>query len=191
MAPEIECERDHEESCCEQSPRYLTRRAIGAGLQVPDVLGIFARGIFVRRDFCRNRWGITRSLQVVGYSLILVEANETRISADKAFVEDASRQLVELVFFQRLQHAGADLGGDGNLLEGDLALLALLFQFFAKGRQTSLSLSLDCERNLTLLRSKIIGHSSGSRQQAEGVVNARSKDLVLLGMTKIFEMTKI
>lgn len=172
MAPEIECERDHEESCCEQSPGYLARRAIGAGLQVPDVLGIFARDIFVRRDFRRNRWGIAGRLEIISDCLIFIEANEARISADKSFVENASGQLVELVFFQRLQHAGTDFSGDGNLLECDLALLALLFQFFAKGRQTSLSLSLDGERNLTLLRSKIIGHSSASRQQTEGGVNA-------------------
>src|SRR5580698_1953694 len=117
MAPEIECNCDHEESCCERSPRYLSTRAVAARLQLPNVLRIFARGIFVRRNFCRNRWGIAGRLEIISDSLIFVEANKAGISTDKAFIEDAAGQLVELIFFQRLQQAGTDFGGDGNLLE--------------------------------------------------------------------------
>ena len=104
-------------------------------------------------DFSLRGRGVAGSQQVFGNGLIFVQANAAGIGADKALVEDASRQLVELIFFQGPQHARPDLGGVGNLLQCDLALFALLFQFFAKGRQTSLSLSLDGEQNLTLLRS--------------------------------------
>jgi len=68
-----------------------------------------------------------------------------------------------------LQHAGADLGGDGNLFQCDLALHALLFQLFAKGRQIGFSLSLGGEQNFTLLRSKIIGYSAYPDKLAEEV----------------------
>jgi hypothetical protein len=80
--------------------------------------------------------------------LIFVEANEAGISSDKASVEDAPRQLVEVILFQCLEHADSDLGGDGNLLQRDLALFALLFQFCTKGWQASLPLSPDGERIL-------------------------------------------
>ena len=100
--------------------------------------------------------GVAGSLQVVGNGLIFVEANAAGVGADEALVEDASGQLVELILFQRLQHAGPDLGGGGNLLQCDFALLALQFQFFAKGRQPNLSLSPDGERNFTLSRWKMI-----------------------------------
>jgi len=127
-------------------------------------LGIFAGSVFPRCDFRGNGRGVAGSFEVIGNGLIFVEANEAGIGADEALVEDAAGQLVEFIFFQGLQHAGADFGGDGDFLERDLALFALQFQFFAKGRQTSLPLSLDGERNFTLSKSKIIGHCSTIRQ---------------------------
>ena len=104
--------------------------------------------------------------QVVGNGLIFVEANATGIGADEALVEDAPRQLVELILFQRLQHARPDFGGAGNLLQRDFALFALQLQFFAKGRQPSLPLSPDGERNSTLSGSKIIDYSVGTEPRA-------------------------
>ena len=117
--------------------------------------------VFPRSGFCRNGRDVAGSLQVFGNGLIFVESNAARIGADEALVEDAPGQLVELIFFQGLQHARPDLGGDRNLLQCDLALFALQFQSFAKGRQTSLPLSPDGERNFTLSRSNIIDYSVG------------------------------
>ena len=59
--------------------------------------------------------------------LIFVEAYAAGVSADEAPIKDASRQLVELILLERLEKAGANFGGGGNLLESDVALLALLF----------------------------------------------------------------
>src|ERR1700723_3668 len=98
---------------------------------------------------------VAGGLQVVGNYLIFVEADAAGVSAHETLIKDASRQLIEFILFQRLQHAGANFGGGGNLLQRDVALFALLFQFFTKGRQPSLSLSLG-ERNFTLRRSKIV-----------------------------------
>jgi hypothetical protein len=76
-------------------------------------------------------------LQIVGDGLILIESNRAGVGADEAFVENAPGQLGELVFFERLKHARADLGRRRNLVESDFALLALKLQFFPEGWQVS------------------------------------------------------
>ncbi len=157
MVPEGECDRDDEEKRSEPAPGELADRRIGAGFAT-HVFFNFAGFIFTRFGFCGNGREVAGRLQVFGNGLIFVEANETRIGANEAFVENASGQLAEVILFQRLQHAGADFGGDGNLLQCDLAFLALLFQSFAKGRQSSLPLSPDGERNSTLSRNNIIDY---------------------------------
>ena len=135
---------------------------IGAGLQAADVLFIFARPFFMPCRFMPTGFGsggrgIAGGLQVFGDGLIFVEANAPRVGANESLIEDASGQLVELILLQRLQHAGADFGGDGNLLQRDFALLAFLSQLFAKGGQTSLlAFRSGANENFTLLRSKII-----------------------------------
>src|SRR6266853_6656403 len=101
------------------------------------------RSLTARCGFGGSGEGVAGCLQIVGNCLVFVEAKEAGIGADKALVEDATGQLVEFILLQRLKHADSDLGGDGNLLQGDVALFALLFQFLTKGRQTSLPLSPD------------------------------------------------
>ena len=175
-APEGECERDQEQDCGEQAPRQLARTVVGDGLEAADIFFIFARSALAGGDFRRHGRRVAGSLQILGNGLVFIEAEAAGIGADKALVEDASRQLVELIFLQRLQHAGADLSGAGNLLQGDLALFAFLFQFFAKGRQPSLSLSLDGERNFTLSRSGIIGVWSFPANLSADIENAKRQE---------------
>jgi hypothetical protein len=148
MAPKGESERDHQQKRGEQAPGQVASRGVGARFQAAEVLGIFARSVFAHCDFRGNGRGVAGSFEVLGNGLIFIEANEAGIGADKALIEDASGQLIEPILFQCLQHARADLGGAGNLLQCDLALLALQFQFFAKGRQTSLPLLLDANEIL-------------------------------------------
>src|SRR5208282_4215103 len=125
MVPERECERDDEKKRGEPTPGELADRSRVASFAT-CVFFDFAGFIFRRSGLCRKERGVTGSLQVFNNGLIFVEANETRIGADEAFVENAPGQLAEVILFQRLQHAGPDLGGEGNLLQCDLALLALL-----------------------------------------------------------------
>jgi len=55
-------------------------------------------------------------LQVVGDGLIFVQSYMTGVGSHETFVENAARQLVEVFFFQGLQHALSDFGGGGDLL---------------------------------------------------------------------------
>src|SRR5260370_3867278 len=170
MAPEGEGEGHDQENRREPAPGELAGSAAGAGFRAAKVCfirtAIFASIVFGRYDFGRSGRRVAGSFQVVRDGLIFVEAKATGIGADEALVEDAPRQLVELILFQRLQHARPDFGGTGNLLQRDLALLALQLQFFAKGRQPCLSLSPDGERNFTLSRRKIIDYSVGTELRA-------------------------
>src|SRR5271156_6994310 len=115
-APEDECERDQEQDSGEQTPGQLARRSVTSGFQAADaffILAILARFVFASYDFGPRRGGVAGSLQVFGDGLVFVEAHAAGVGADEALVENAAGQLVELVLFQRLQHASADLGGDG------------------------------------------------------------------------------
>src|SRR6266404_6939627 len=156
MAPERQRQRDYEQSSGEHAPGYLARRGVGASFQAADLvifIFIFAGYVFVRCIFTRSLStgcgfrrsgkGVAGSLQIIGNGLIFVQAKEAGIGTDKTFVEDATGQLVEFILLQRFKHADSDLGGDGNLLQCDVALFALQFQFLTKGRQTSLPLSPD------------------------------------------------
>ena len=49
--------------------------------------------------------------QVVGNRLIFIESDMTGVGAHKAFVENTARQLVEVFFFEGLQHPHSDFCG--------------------------------------------------------------------------------
>ena len=85
-----------------------------------------------------DRHGIARGLQIVGNGLIFIKADHARVGAHEAFVENPSGQLVKFFFFERLQHARADLRGRRDLFQRHVALFALELEFFAEGGQTSL-----------------------------------------------------
>lgn len=69
---------------------------------------------------------------IPGDRVFLVEAEILGVSADEAFVEDAAGELVEVLLFDGAEHAGADLGGVGNILELDALPLALFTEFVAE-----------------------------------------------------------
>src|SRR5438105_12301173 len=56
----------------------------------------------------------------------------TGVGANESLVEDAAGKLVEVIFFDGAEKAGADLGGDGDVFEGNLALLAFALQSCAE-----------------------------------------------------------
>ena len=69
---------------------------------------------------------------VPGDGFFLVEAEIFGVGANEAFVEDAARELVEVLLFDGAEHARADLGGVGNVLELDALPLARLTEFVAE-----------------------------------------------------------
>jgi len=73
--------------------------------------------------------------QVVRYGFFFVESDLAGVGAHKAFVEDASGELVEVLFFEGAEHASADFGGVGDGIEPDALLLALLAKFFSECTQ--------------------------------------------------------
>jgi len=100
----------------------LTRGSGGRGLGIPN---------FLRIDL-----GLAKGRQVIGDGLFGVETEVLGIGADEAFIEDAARKIVEMFFLDGAQHAGADLGDVGNVVEREfflLAGLAKLFSEFAHG----------------------------------------------------------
>ena len=131
-------QRDHEEQRREQSPRNRTAWGIRNRFQTAEVFLVGAIDVAIEANFGSRGWGIAGSDEILGNRLIFIEAYAARISADESLVENTTGQLVELVFFKSLEHARADLGRAGDFLEGNLALLAFLFQFFAKGWQPGL-----------------------------------------------------
>jgi hypothetical protein len=89
---------------------------------------IFARLIFAQLI-------LSHCGQVVGYGFFLVESDLAGVGAHKTLVEDAARELVEVLVFEGAQHASADFGGAGDGIEPDALLLALLAKFFSECTQ--------------------------------------------------------
>jgi|HubBroStandDraft_5_1064220.scaffolds.fasta_scaffold15113_1 hypothetical protein len=69
---------------------------------------------------------------VPGDGFFLVEAKILGVGANEAFVEDAARELVEVLLFDGAEHARADLGGVGNVLELDALPLTRFTEFVAE-----------------------------------------------------------
>ena len=79
----------------------------------------------IRRVFMRRP-------QIIGDRLLLVDAKVTGVSANVAFVEDASGKEFELFVFQGAEQARSNLGRGGNFVERDASHLALPPQAFAE-----------------------------------------------------------
>ena len=70
--------------------------------------------------------------KVIGNGLLLINAEAARVGANKTLIEDSAGKLVEVLFFQCVEHARADLGRTGDFIQRDATLLALLFQLRAE-----------------------------------------------------------
>jgi hypothetical protein len=90
----------------------------GAGRRVPDFVGV---------DL-----GLAQAGEIVGDGLFVVETEVLGVSANESFIEDAAGQLVEVFFFDGLQHARADFGDVGNVIERDAFGLACFAEFVAE-----------------------------------------------------------
>ncbi len=75
--------------------------------------------------------------EVLGNGVFGVQAEMFGVGANKSFVEDSARELVEAFFLDSPQHARTDLGDVGNVIEGEffiLACFAKLISEIAHGR---------------------------------------------------------
>ena len=70
--------------------------------------------------------------EIGGDGFVVVESEMLGVGADEAFVEDAAGEAIEVFFFDGLEHARADLGDVGNVIEGESFFLALFAEFIAE-----------------------------------------------------------
>ena len=78
-------------------------------------------------DLCLAQAG-----QVVVDRFFGIEAEVLGVGADESAVEDAAGELVEMLLFDGLQHARADLRNTGNIVERELFFLARLAKFVSE-----------------------------------------------------------
>ncbi len=86
--------------------------------RVPSVMRVYLR--------------LPQAREVVVDGILGIEAEVLGVCADKSFIEDSAGKQVEVFLFDRLQHARADLGYIGNVVEREFSLLARFTEFFAK-----------------------------------------------------------
>jgi len=86
----------------------------------------------IRHDGQSLGLALAQRIQIVADRFFRVEPDLACVGANETFVENAAGKLVEALVFQRLQHAGADLGGIGDGVERYPPLLALLAKFFSE-----------------------------------------------------------
>lgn len=133
VAPDRQDDGNHQQDRSENAPGQSAGRCFGDRFGDVD----FGNGFGLRKSFARG-------LEVVGDGLLFVEPHAAGVGANESLVKNAAGQLVELLLFQRLEHAGADFGRRRDLLERDGALLAFFFQLFAEGRQGMSAGTGDC-----------------------------------------------
>src|SRR5690242_19360157 len=84
-------------------------------------------------------WILTGGLHIVGHGLVFIQADVPRIGANEPFIENPSRKLIEVIFFEGPEHAGSDLGRGGNLVQRNAAGFALVFEPVAECAHSTLS----------------------------------------------------
>ncbi len=126
-APEREGEGDDQQNGGEESPWQLTARGIAEGFEATEMFFIGARIVFASGNVGTRRKSFARSQQIFGDGLIFVEADAVRVGPHKSFIKNAAWELVELIFFKRLQQASANFSGGGDFLQGNLTVLARRF----------------------------------------------------------------
>ena len=73
----------------------------------------------VQWELVFRRWSFMDHGYIIGHCLIFIDAEESRIGADKAFVENSARQGVEVLVFQGFQVPAGDLGGFRDLIQSN------------------------------------------------------------------------
>lgn len=86
--------------------------------QIPSAVGVNLR--------------LAQAGEVIVDRFLGVEAEVLGVRADESAIEDAAGQLLEVFLFDGLQHARADLGDVGNVVERELFLLARFAEFVAE-----------------------------------------------------------
>lgn len=138
--------------------KFLARRlhVFGAGqLQVGEFFVVvprrglrFQSGLAIRReralfrsggmlgwgvpDFVGVDLGLAKTSEVVGDGILVVETEMFGVCANESLVEDTAGKLVELLLLDGLEHARADFGGVGNIIERDAPGFARLTKFVAE-----------------------------------------------------------
>lgn len=97
--------------------------------------GRHARGAEIGENGLLLHLALAQRDEVVGDGFFFVEADLAGVGAHEALIEDATGKLVEVFVLESAQHAGADLGGAGDSLERNAALLALIAKFFSERSQ--------------------------------------------------------
>ena len=92
--------------------------AIARALWFPDFMGVDLR--------------LAQAGEIVGDGIFGVESEVLGVGANESLVEDAARKLIEVFVFDGLEHARADLGDVGNVIERELFLLASVAEFVAE-----------------------------------------------------------
>lgn len=86
--------------------------------RIPDFVGIDLR--FAQAD------------KVIGDGFFVVEAEMLGVGANESFIEDPAGKLIEGFIFDGLEHAGADLGYVGDVVEREIFFLARLAEFVSE-----------------------------------------------------------
>ena len=108
---------------CDEWP-LLRRRgawgllAVARAFRFPDFMGVDLR--------------LAQASEIVGDGIFGVESEVLGVGANESLVEDAARKLIEVFLFDGLEHARADLGDVGNVIERELFLLASVAEFVAE-----------------------------------------------------------
>ena len=71
--------------------------------------------------------------EIFGYGLFVVESEMPGIGANESFIKDAAGKLIEVFVFDSFEHARADLGDVGNVIEREATPLALFAKLFSEG----------------------------------------------------------
>lgn len=75
---------------------------------------------------------LAKAIEIFGDGYFWIEAQVFRVGADEPFIEDAAGQPVEVFFFDRLEHARADLSDVRHVIEREFFGLARLAEFVSE-----------------------------------------------------------
>ena len=82
--------------------------------------------------FVRVDLSLTQAGEVVGDGLLVVESEMLGVGANETLVKDAPGKLIEMLLFNRLEHARTNLGDVGNVIEREVLFLARLAEFVSE-----------------------------------------------------------
>jgi hypothetical protein len=83
-------------------------------------------------DFVGIDLRLSQAGEIISNGLFVVESEMLSICANESLVEDAAGELVEMFLFDSLEHARADLGDIGDVIEREFFLLARFAEFVAE-----------------------------------------------------------